>query len=245
MDRAALQAIVRAEDRHWWFVGRRRIVGRVLEDLSLEPGARLLEAGCGGGGNLPLMARFGEVSALELDEEACAAARSRGIGTVCLGSLPHAFPFVGQRFDVILLLDVLEHLTEPEASLRVLADALADDGHLIVTVPAYQWLWTQHDVLNHHVRRFTVDTLSEQLAAAGFTLTLGSYFNSALFPVAVMARLASRFGRQATEVAGLSIPVGNEMLAGLFGSERHIASRGWLPFGLSVLGVARRSEAAA
>ena len=241
MDHGALQQLVLAEDRHWWFVGRRRIVGKVLEALGLPKGARMLEAGCGGGGNLPLLARFGEVWAFELERDACAAAQSRGIGTVCAGSLPHEFPFAGQRFDAILLLDVLEHLTEPEASLRVLGDALAPGGHLIVTVPAYQWLWSQHDVLNEHVRRFTLATLEEQLAAGGFALALGSYFNSTLFPVAVAARLASRFGRQAAELEGLTLPPGNEVLARLFGAERHMAARGWLPFGLSVLGVATYS----
>lgn len=236
MDRALTAEIAAVEDAHWWFRGRRAVVGRVLERLRLPPGARLLEAGCGSGGNLALLARYGRLRAFEPDPAMRAWASARGVVPVADGRLPDGIPFEGERFDAVLLLDVLEHVAEDQASLAALGARLAPGGRLVVTVPAYRWLWSAHDDANHHVRRYTRAGLVRTAWAAGLRVTWATYYNTLLFPVAAGARLASRLtGR--TGSSGLGVPPHpfNDLLAGVFAAERHVVGRVPLPFGVSVL----------
>src|SRR6185312_16486006 len=112
-------------------------------------------AGCGSGGNLPMLAEFGEVSAFELDEAQLQRARERGIGTIARGSIPDALPFEGQRFDLVVMLDVLEHLEDDHAGLAAVLTRLAPGGFFLATVPAFPMLWSSHDVSHHHFRRYS------------------------------------------------------------------------------------------
>jgi SAM-dependent methyltransferase len=234
--------IAAVEDAHWWFRGRRTVVARVLEQLRLPPDARLLEAGCGSGGNLALLARYGRLRAFEPDAEMRAWAEARGGVPVADGRLPGGVPFEDERFDAILLLDVLEHVEEDRASLAALGARLAPGGRLVVTVPAYRWLWSAHDDANHHVRRYTRGGLVRTAAAAGLRVVRATYYNTLLFPAAVGARLAGRLvGSAGSSGLGVLPPPVNRLLAGVFGAERHLVGRVPLPFGVSVLMVAERA----
>lgn len=155
MDPKAYEQMAGLEDRHWWFVGRRQILSRVIAGIPLPPSACILEAGCGSGGNLEMLSQFGQVWAMERSEIALPLARARGIAIVEEGELPHRIPFGSQQFDLIALLDVLEHLDEDTAALEALIQRLKPSGYMVITVPAYPWLWSAHDELNHHKRRYT------------------------------------------------------------------------------------------
>lgn len=239
MDPSYYREVAAVEERHWWYEARRRIVAGVLDGLHLPPDARLLDAGCGSGGSFALLARYGEVKAFEPFEWAREAARARGLAVVEEGSLPGGVPFAGERFDCITLLDVLEHVEEDVAAVAALRARLAPGGRLVLTVPALPSLWSRHDEINHHFRRYTRASLRRVLEAAGCRVAYLGYFNTLLLPAVVAVRL---LGRVAGDAAGHDVqpvaPALNRLLLTVFSAERHLVPRWHLPVGLSLLAVA-------
>ena len=239
MDRAAFELMAAAERDHWWFRGRREIIAAALELVVPAAGARLLDAGCGSGGNLALLSRFGDVSAFEFDGAARAAAESTGPTHIEFGALPDAIPFPDRHFDVIGLFDVLEHLEKPVESLAALAARLGAAGAIVITVPALPMLWGPHDVHHQHFRRYTSRTLRAHVEAAGLRLEYHTYFNALLLPVAIAQRVRERLVGYST---GNLMPGHrlNEWLFRIFSLERRWIPRHSLPVGLSLLAIARR-----
>jgi SAM-dependent methyltransferase len=191
------------EDWHWWYVGRRRVLHQVLRAMHLPPGAAILDAGCGSGRNLVEFAKFGPVTGLEPAPESLELARARGVGTVVSGSFDEPLPFADSTFALATVLDVIEHLDDDVGALRELRRVVAPDGRLLVTVPCYPWLWSSHDVVNHHRRRYTRRTLHRAARAAGWEPERTLHFNMLLLPAAAATRLAQRFGRSASGVSDL------------------------------------------
>jgi len=180
-----------AEDRHWWYRGRRRLLHRVIMRLGLPPGARILDAGCGSGRNMVELARYGSVTGVEISPVSVEAARARGVGEVLQGSITD-LPFEDASFDAAVSLDVIEHLEDDRAALRELRRVVVPGGALLVTVPAYQWLWSSHDTINQHHRRYNRATLLDAAASAGWRCERVTYFNSLLLPVAIALRVLER-----------------------------------------------------
>lgn len=231
------------EDRHWWYRGRRRVVGRVLAGLDLPPDTRILDAGCGGGGNFAALARFGRVTGLEPDADARAAARERGLGEVVEGGLAE-LPFEDGSFDLATALDVIEHVDDDLGALGELRRVVVDGGFLVVTVPAYQSLWSPHDVANEHRRRYARKQLLAVAEAAGWQFVQASYFNSLPLPIVAALRLRQRrrLGEQAPPVSDFErTPAWVDGLLELpFRLEAGLISAGVrVPAGLSLLGVFR------
>lgn len=237
MERQIYQQMRRVEDRHWWFVGRRRIVAAVIQSLSLPQPARILDAGCGTGGSLALLRRYGRVEGLEMDTMARELANERQLGEILPGHLPDALPFAEQSFDLIVLLDVLEHTADDAASLAALARLLKPGGSIVLTVPAFAFLWGPHDRAHHHRRRYRAATLQATAQRAGLELSYLSYFNSWLFPLITPIRLLQRL--LPSLEGGLDLPPApiNVLLTRLFSSEGWFIPRWRLPFGVSLLAV--------
>lgn len=226
-----------SEDRHWWFSARRAILGAVLDRFLTPPARRrVLEVGCGNGGNLPLLSRYGEVFAVEMAEAARARAAARGLARVEAGALPDALPFDGVAFDVVAALDVLEHVPDDRAAVAALRAKVKPGGLLLLTVPAFMWLWSRHDEISHHRRRYALGELADVARGGGFEVAHATYFNTLLFPLGVAhIKLASRLTADAH--SGTRIPPRplNALLHTLFAAERHLVPRLSLPFGISIL----------
>jgi SAM-dependent methyltransferase len=235
MDEALWNAIARVERRHWWFAGRREVVARVLE-RRLARGVSVLDVGCGTGFILERLLRSFDAWGVEPDASVRARAGADAASRILPGSSDDLAALGGRRFDAVLLLDVIEHVDDDAATLRNAAAALAPGGELLVTVPAHPWLWSHHDELNQHRRRYTRVMLRRALAAAGLEPFHVSHFNTRLFPLALVHRL----GRRRDTSAALRVPPGpfNRAFRAAFGGESAGVMRGY-PFGLSLMALAR------
>ena len=240
MDRDYELQTHRAEDRHWWYRGRRTVIEEVLSGLELRPGARILDAGCGSGRNMIELARRGTVTGLELSPTSVALARERDCGEVVEGSLLD-MPFADGSFDLAVSLDVIEHLEDDLGAMRELRRVVAPGGALLVTVPAYQWLWSGHDVINHHYRRYTRRSVQAVAEQAGWRQVRTTYFNSLLLPVAILLRVLDRVNTRTTESSlDLWVPPEplNRLLELPLSLEAKLIRRGGrIPAGLSLLAV--------
>jgi SAM-dependent methyltransferase len=230
-----------AEDTHWWYRGRRRVLDRVVAGLGLPRGVRILDAGCGSGRNMVELSRYGAVTGVELSPLSVQAARERRVGEVVAGSIAD-MPFDDDSFDLAVCLDVVEHLDDDRGALAELRRVVARGGKLLVTVPAYQWLWSSHDTVNQHRRRYTKATLLRAAADAGWSCARITYFNSLLLPVAIALRALERVRPAGAQTsADLWVPPEplNRLLEQPLHLEAAIIGRNGhaLPAGLSLLGV--------
>ncbi len=244
MEKSAYLQMAETEQDHWWFCGRRAILQRLIaQHLAGKPPQPILEIGAGTGGNLAMLSQFGPLSATEMDDDARQIACSRTQINVQPGSLPHGLPAFPQKFNLICLFDVLEHVDDDIGSLRAIRNLLTPDGVLLLTVPAHPWLWSQHDKQLHHQRRYTRDSLHAQINSAGLHLQRFSYFNTFLFPLAAAARLIDR-ARGGNAASGAEIPSTfiNTVLKNIFISEAALLARFDLPVGVSMLAMVRRVD---
>lgn len=243
MEESAYESLAAREQTHWFCTTRREVIAQTL---TAEPTARgrVLEIGSGTGGNVDMLRGFGHLTCVEMSATARELTRQRFGEDLDLraGAWPDESPIEpDERFDVVALLDVLEHLPLPEASLKKIAAHLRpDDGRLIVTVPAYQWMWSAHDRALHHLRRYTRASLNAALREAGLEVLRVSYFNTILFPAAAAARGLFRLLRiDRSPGQGTPSPAVNGLARWAFRRELPLLRRTSLPFGLSVMAVAR------
>jgi SAM-dependent methyltransferase len=245
MTPAAYIEMAQTEDQHWWYVARRKIICSVLESLELPSSARILEVGSGTSGNLDMLARFGRVSAVEMDDTArqISAEKTGGRFDIRAGVCPLDIPFSTEKFDLICMFDVLEHIDEASETLAALRERLAPGGRILVTVPAYQWMWSVHDEFVHHKRRYTSGVLREQARCGGLIAERISHFNMFLFPLAASMRfIDTMLGRKSASGVGTPAPFVNSLFRAIFGSERHVMKVLNLPFGLSLMGILRSKD---
>lgn len=240
MDRIVYDRMAAHDSTHWWYRARRDILADYLRRFGDLPAqARVLEIGCGTGHNLPMLAQFGHVDAIEIDPAARAIAAERLGRPIGDAPLP-ALPGVPRgTYDLVAVLDVVEHIEDDVAALAAMATCLAPGGKILIAVPAHQWMWSAHDVVNHHHRRYSKKTLRTAIEAAGLKAEKLGYFNSLLFPLAAGARLAGRLtGRDDSDDSPPPAPV-NKLFEAIFRLERHMVGRVPMAPGVSIVTLAK------
>lgn len=216
-------------ERSWWYIGRAHVIAFLFSRTHKH--ARVLDFGAGFGGMIPwLSEQASEVDAYEPDVTARTELLMRGYANV-LTRPEDAHTGV---YDVVGLFDVVEHIENDEAFLKEIQKALAPNGSLVITVPAYMWLWSAHDTDNQHFRRYTKTLLVERLRRAGYEVRFAGYWNMFLLPVVGLLRLCNSSGEE-----GLGLPsLINSLLVILIRIEVALMHVLPLPFGVSVVAVA-------
>jgi len=229
------------EEDHWWFSGRRAIIRSLLSQIDLPQNPRILDAGCGTGGSFEMLAPLGDVYGMDINEMALSFAGKKEYTSLGRCDLPEEIPFGEISFDLIVFLDVLEHLEKDRESLEALVKRMNPGGWLLLTVPAYPWMWSAHDVWNHHYRRYTRQTLLELFQGLNMEIVRSFYFNSILFPVALLSRWFHAVSGRECPVKDLDVlpPALNRLLRMIFQTERHVIRSSGFPFGLSCLVLAK------
>ncbi|RLE25907.1 MAG: hypothetical protein DRJ61_03120 [Acidobacteria bacterium] len=236
------------EHNDWWFVARRRIVFELISGFLKEPGAqhRVLDAGCGTGITLQHLAQFGQAFGVDNEPVAldfCKMRKERRLTCAALEDLPYP----DGAFDVVTCLDVIEHIEDDERAVAEVCRVIRPGGLLALTVPAFQSLWSDHDVINHHKRRYRRRQI-RQLLGEGFTIELLSHYNTHLLPIAVTVRMLKKLEMKLFPAAVRQVKAENTYLprsinslfASIFGSEVFWLKRGSFPVGLSIICIARR-----
>jgi SAM-dependent methyltransferase len=234
LDPALVARFFEVEDYHWWFVGRRRIVFDQIRRHA--PPGRLLDVGCGTGGILTHLGSFETPVGIDPAPEAIECCRRRNL-TAAVASGTH-LPFQTGVFSLALALDVIEHLENDLGLLREMWRVLAPGGVAILTVPALPQLWSSHDEVNRHHRRYMRSTLERRVRAAGLKVLTISYYNAFLLPLAAMRKLILRSaGDSNHHLERLPRPL-NAALREVMSAERPLIRRWGLPLGASLLCVA-------
>ena len=239
MERVVYQQMAELDDRHWWYRARRKIIAELIRRYARpRVEAQVLEIGCGTGHNLAMLAGFGHVDGLELDDEARALSEKRLGRAIMSSPLPELADVADRHYDLIGAFDVIEHIEDDSAAIASIAKKLKPGGKLVMTVPAHQWMWTAHDAVNHHKRRYSRGGLKALLEQSPMKLEKIGYFNSLLFPLAIAERAASKLrGREDADVK-LPPAVLNAALETIFAAERHLVGRLPLTPGLSLFAIA-------
>jgi SAM-dependent methyltransferase len=226
------------EEWYWWHRSRQRIVHSAIEHWA-PPHPRILDVGCGTGHTTASLQRFGPVLGVDMGNAALLHAQARKVDVA--RSSAARLPVAHGSIDLVVALDVLEHLDDDGAAAREMLESLAPGGLLVATVPAYASLWSSHDVALGHRRRYRRRQLRELLESAGFEIERCSYVMWAPLPFAAALRLAERFAPKPATSGYVPVPrLLNELLTRIVGLDARLIRWGVLPFGLSVLAVARR-----
>jgi SAM-dependent methyltransferase len=245
VEETAYRQFVELEETHFWFIGRRRIFFHLLDwQLVGRSDLSILDIGCGAGGMLEPLSKYGEVTGIDTSEELVDLCRKRGFDRVSVASA-YDLPVPAGAIDLITLFDTIEHVPDDGRVLAQCREALAPGGLLFLSVPAYQFLYANNDRVAHHQRRYTARQVRRKLEAAGFDPVKVTYFNTILFPAILPAVLAKKLRErwsdpgEETNLSHDLPPRLNRLLMRTMSSERHLLSRTELPFGHSIIGMAR------
>ncbi|MES9873356.1 MAG: class I SAM-dependent methyltransferase [Candidatus Sedimenticola sp. 6PFRAG7] len=244
MDTSIYKEMKEIEKHHWWFTARREIVEETISKLDIEPDARILDVGCGTGGNLEMLNRVGVVTGIEMNSLAADLATKSSNATIKIGSLPNNLPLDNdETFDLIVALDVIEHIEQDLESLVAVSRHMGESGKIVITVPAFQFLWGHHDEIHHHKRRYRKSDLEKLASEAGLKIRKLSYYNFFLFPLAAALRLYEKLVPPSPDKSTIAPPSSwlNKIFHSVFASERHLLNAMNFPFGVSLLMVLEKN----
>ncbi len=250
MDPSFYQEYFRHETEHWWFRWRFDLITEIVASLRPGPSFRMLDAGCGTGQMLKCLERLGDAIGIDTSPLAIHYAKARGVRHLVQGSI-NAMPFPSATFDCVLALDVIEHVDDDLGILTQLHEVVKPGGYLIVTVPAFQMLWSEHDVINLHKRRYRASGLRRLIEEAGFAIERVTYCNTLLTLPVFVTRKAKNLLRAFKHYRNIEPdPLESDLtdypraintaLYWLLKGESRLMRHVNFPFGVSILAVARR-----
>jgi 2-polyprenyl-3-methyl-5-hydroxy-6-metoxy-1,4-benzoquinol methylase len=230
------------QKKHWWFVNKKKIVSGAIERHFVKhPSAKVLDVGCGTGLMLNALEEVGQTFGMDMSDDAISFSKEIFSGEVKKGFLPDQIPFREEYFDLITLLDVIEHVDQDVDSLKAIRNCLVSGGKAVITVPAYMFLWSPFDEVNEHKRRYTLTELKTKLVQAGFTVEEITYYNTLLFPIVYIVRkLNNAFKRSGESDIDMPSKPMNFVLEKIFGIEVFLLKYLNLPFGVSILAVVNK-----
>ena len=241
------ERMYRFEDRYWWFVARRHLITSLLQTHYHQDGRlQILDIGCGTGAMLDDLASFGHVVGADFSPEALQFCVTRGVGADLARADVRRLPFADASFDVVTAMDIVEHIDDDKAASCEIFRVLKPGGRLLVTVPAFPSLWSEHDEALHHYRRYTVPRLKDLFQRVGLTVDKVSYTVTTLFPAIWAFRQVSNLlpkrraeGEKKANLINFSAPINAALLA-LSQWETRLVHRNNLPFGVTVVCIARK-----
>jgi len=245
MQEHTYEIMYEVEGRHWWFVGRRKIIASFVRDICTHIGKRrprILDVGCGTGANLQMLSNFGVAEGVDVSTEALNFCRARGLAKVRQGAA-EALPFEDASFDVVTGLDVVEHLDDDVAGLKEMRRVLRPGGRALLFVPAFMFLWGVQDDISHHRRRYTLPDLKARLAEAGLSVERATYANITFFLPILAGRVIMRLtGVRPASENNITIGALNGFLGWILGSESWWLRWMDFRFGVSIICVAQRTD---
>lgn len=248
MNVAEYAEMYKLETFYWWFVSRRQLLDEFVREVSSTLTRPLiLDVGCGTGINHSVLSRYGTTVCTDPSGEAVAFSRSRGIEELTQSQL-ETLPFPASTFDLITALDVLEHVDDDMRAMREILRVTKEGGVLLVTVPAYGFLWSEHDEALHHRRRYAASELRNKLTNAGFEVERITYYMSLLFFPILFIRFVQSLTKRSIEAKTSHIILPswvNSLLIAVLSFERVLLRWMNLPFGVSIVCTARKLPAKA
>ncbi len=241
MERIAYDSLYRREKKHWWHRTRRKIVFDLIERFSAtDSDKKILDIGCGTGLLLKKLQNFGKTQGMDCAQPALDYCKKRGLENVKKGDILD-IPFDDNQFDIVLALDVLEHVKNDSKALKEINRVLKKNGIALIFVPAFQFLWDVHDEIGCHFRRYNRKALADKIQKENFRILKASYFNTFLFPVIAPARFLSRlFKPKKIDPSGASPGFLNPILYRIFLFESWLLKHLNFPFGVSILFVVKK-----
>lgn len=229
-------------NKHWWFLSKKKIVlSMIRKYLPEEKDLKILDIGCGSGLMLNALEKIGKVYGLDSSQKAINFSSQNFNGIIKKGFLPHDIPYANETFDIITVLDVLEHIEDDQTSLNKMKDLLTNEGILIITVPANMHLWSHHDYIHHHFRRYTKDDLYKKIILSGLKIQKISYYNSLLYIPIYIVRKFNNIFRKTKVTSDLKLPckIVNFILKTIFSFEQIYLKKFNFPQGVSLIAICK------
>lgn len=243
MNKSEYARLAEYEQSYWWHVGRLEIIQTYMKHAARDRfNSSILNVGCGTGGTIDMLEKFGNVDNVDTSDDAIAFASKLGHENITKVDDVY-LPFKDKTYDVVGAFDVLEHIEDHAGALTEWKRVLKDDGAIVITVPAYQWLWSGHDVSSHHWRRYTLRSLMAVAAEVGLTPEKKSYAISFSLPLVAGFRLASKVLDKKLDSTTSYVPVPraiNKLFTTLLKAEAKLHDTVSLPAGTSVITILRK-----
>ncbi|MEO6550174.1 MAG: class I SAM-dependent methyltransferase [Ferruginibacter sp.] len=241
MDRDYFDKYYQLERTHWWFLVRSKILRGILKSrMNNQKSLSILNVGSATGGTSQMLEEFGEVISVEYDRLCFEFARQT-LKLAIINASILDLPFENERFDLVCAFDVIEHVEDDAKAVSEMYRVCKPTGYLFITVPAFQSIWSTHDKINHHYRRYSIKDILKLLDGKKGEMEKIKYFNSILFiPIFIVRKIQSLFaskkpGLKKSDFELIKSPIINKLFYSIFNLERIIFKRISFPFGVSIL----------